>query len=128
MVGLDGVIDLGDGSLEVGLGSQLDLLSLVLGDGLLWGIVGLSGGGEHGRVWVQLGHQGLVLERVGLGGSSSLCLLLGWLDGSLDLVGVDDLSNIGLGEDAVLEVEVSSSLGLTGESSEVVVEGLFYEF
>lgn len=51
-------------------------------------------------------------------------MLLGWLNGSLDLVGVDDLGNVGMGKNAVLEMEVSSSLSFSGESSEVIVESL----
>lgn len=51
-------------------------------------------------------------------------MLLGWLNGSLDLVGVDDLGNVGMGQNAVLEMEVSSSLSFPGESSEVIVESL----
>lgn len=51
-------------------------------------------------------------------------MLLGWLDSSLDLIRVDDLGNVSLGKDAVLKVEMSSSLGFSGKSSELVVEGL----
>jgi hypothetical protein len=69
VVVLNSVVDLGDGSLEVGSGSLADLLSLVLSDGLLWSIVRLSSLGEDSRVWVELGHQGLVLEWIDLGGS-----------------------------------------------------------
>ena len=69
MVALNSVVDLGDGSLEVGSRSLADFLPLVLSDSLLWSIVRLSSLGEDSRVWVEPGHQGLVLQWIDLGGS-----------------------------------------------------------
>lgn len=125
MVGLDRVRNSGEGSLELSLGLLLDLSLLGLGDSLLWGVVGLSVLSKYGSIRVELVHKGFVLQWVLLGSSGSLWLRLGCIQGNLDFIGVDDLGDIGVGDDGVFQVVVSSSSGFTGESTELFVQSLF---
>ena len=118
------LVDSGVGGLEESLGPVSDLLSLGLGDSLFDTVVVSSLLSKDLGIGVESPQEGLVLQRVLLGGSSPPWLWLGWVDGSLDLVGVDDLGNISEGDNRVAQMESLLELGASLESTEVVVEAL----
>lgn len=117
-------MDLGIGGTELGSGLLSEGVLLGLGDGLLGTVVGGSVLSKNGGVRVELGHEGLVLEGILVGGAASLGLGLGGSESALDLIGIDDLGNVGVGDDAVHQTVVLSLGSSTLESTESSLEGL----
>lgn len=124
--GADRIVNSGKGGLQLSSGHLLDLFSSALGDSLDRSLsLSLSSLLSKDRgVWVESLHHPGVLQWVDLGGSASLDLLLGWSDGGLDLVGVDDLGDIGVADNGGLDVVSSLQSGESSLGSEQVSQSL----
>jgi len=94
----------------------LATLSLLVTESLL---------GVCGGVWVQAEHDLLVDERVLLLHNAALAdgATLGWAEHALDLGRVDELGDVGLGDDVGWEEEVTLERGWLGGGAVDLVEG-----
>jgi len=136
---LDDVVGLNDGLLETGvegleslgadslvLAASLGVLGLELDETVLLGLLSSLDGKSAGSlgVGVKSLHEGLVLQGVLSGGSLHDGVVLDVVKLSLDLVRVDDSSEIGAGHHASVKLVATLLDGLLSVGTEDLVEGL----
>lgn len=118
-VGLEGLKDLSDG--DSSLGGSLPIIGRWGGSGLGDGLGLLD---SLDGVWVESSVLGGVSQGVLSLSQVDSDVLSGGSENSLDLVGVDDSGDVGVGQDFLLDSVASLELGGLSEGPEVLVQGL----